>query len=56
MKKSYRGPSIKARQFLFLIGWFIKIFSKTALPNKSKFDKKLLWKVLYKISSFHPDW
>ena len=43
------------RQSLFLIGWFLKIFSETALTNYPKLGWKQLWKALYRDCSFRPD-
>jgi hypothetical protein len=42
------------RQFLFLIGLFLKIFSETAWPNEPKIGRMHLWRPSIKITHFIP--
>jgi hypothetical protein len=54
-RRFFRNQPIH-RQFLFLIGRFLRIFSsETSLPNESKLVRKHLWKVLYQDCSLFPD-
>ena len=43
------------KQFLFLIGSFLKNLSETALPNESTFGRKIHLKVLDENCLFNPD-